>query len=78
MTPEARIRAAIQALLDDLGDGWTLTQHVIVMGLERVVEGEIEAVSWYWAPSDQAAWMTDGLMEHGLRLREDEDDLTDD
>lgn len=69
-----RIRAAIQGLLDALGDGWTLTQHCIVMGLERVHDGRIEAISWWWAPAEQADWMTTGLLEHALELRIPADD----
>jgi hypothetical protein len=76
MLPEAQIHAAIQALLDSLGDGWALAQHVIIMGIERVIDGEIEATSWYWCPASQPEWMTDGLMDHGMRLREE--DLTGD
>lgn len=72
MEPEAQIRAAIQALLDSSGDGWALAQHVIIMGIERVVDGEIEATSWYWAPPAQPEWMTDGLIDHGVRLREED------
>ena len=72
MDPEAQIRVAIQALLDSLGDGWGLAQHVIIMGIERVVDGEIEATSWYWTPPSQPDWMTDGLIDHGMRLREED------
>jgi len=72
MKPEDHIRVAIQGLLDSLGDGWTLAQYVIIMGIERVTDGEIEATSWYWCPSSQPEWMTDGLIDHGVRLREDD------
>ena len=73
--PAAKIRAAIQALLDASGDDWTLTQHVILMGLERVTDGRIESTSWYWCPPEQAEWMTTGLIEHAMVLREECDDL---
>lgn len=72
MSGEA-IRAAIQATLDEAGDGWTLTQHVVCMGLERVTDGGIEAAAWYWTPPGQPEWMTDGLIEQAARLREDVD-----
>ena len=29
------IRAAVQAVLDAHGDGWSLAQHVVIMALER-------------------------------------------
>lgn len=69
--PVAAIRDAVQALLDSSGDGYQLTQHVIAMGLERVVDGEIEASAWVWAPPSQPDWMTAGLLEQAITLRQD-------
>ena len=68
--PAAQIRDAVQHLLDTIGDGWTLTQHVIAMGLERVHDGEIEAIPWVWHPSGQPEWMTRALLADALVLRE--------
>jgi hypothetical protein len=70
------IRDAVQALLDEHGDGWTVTQHVVVMGLERVFDGRIEATAWVWAPPSQPDWMTAGLLDAGIALHDaaDEDD----
>lgn len=57
------IRAAIQQLLDDYGDGWTVSDFVVVMGLERVTrDGELETMPWWCAPPQQAEWVTDGLI----------------
>ena len=66
-----RIRAAVQAVIDaEESQGWTVSQFVVVMGLERILsDGSMEACSWYIAPSDQADWMTAGLLEAGLELR---------
>lgn len=68
------IRDAIQKLLDAHDDGWSVTQHVVVMGLERVVDGRIEAIAWHWYPTDQPAWMTTALLEEALRQRDEVDD----
>lgn len=67
-----RIRDAIQAIINDegQGEGWSLGQFVVVMGLERMTtDGKIEATSWYWVPPNQAEWMTIGLLESGLEMR---------
>ncbi len=63
-----RVRAALQALLDELGDGYHVSQFVVCMGLERVYAGEIESTSWVWSPEDQPGWMTAGLLGEGLQL----------
>ena len=63
-----KIRAALQELLDELGDGYHVSQFVVCMGLERVYGGEIESTSWVWSPEDQPPWMTSGLLGEGLQL----------
>lgn len=71
------VRAAIQKVLDASGDGWHLSaSFVIVMGIERVTNGGIEATAWYLHPSEQPDWATDGLLNAVIDLRdfgEDED-----
>ena len=65
-----RIRKAIQAVIDtEEGEGWTVTQYVVAMGLERICNAQIESCGWIWAPPDQADWMTVGLLEAGLEMR---------
>ena len=65
-----RIRKAIQAVIDtEEGEGWTVTQYVVAMGLERIHDAKIESCGWIWAPPDQADWMTVGLLEAGLEMR---------
>lgn len=68
---ESAVRAAVQALLDAIGDGWCVAQLVLCMGLERVNSstGDIESTPWIWAPKSQAEWMTDGLIETALNMR---------
>lgn len=64
-----KVRAAVQAILDAEGDGFMAAQFVICMGLERFDSaGRIESVPWIWAPSEQAEWMTNGLLESALDL----------
>lgn len=63
-----RVREALQALLDELGDGYHVSQFVVCMGLERVFGGEIESTSWVWSPEEQPGWMTAGLLGEGLQL----------
>lgn len=65
-----RIRAAIQELLDDEGDGYVAGQFVVAMGLERInSDGVVEAIPWVWAPSDQPDWQTAALLESAIELR---------
>lgn len=57
------IRAAVQAMLDAHDDGWSVTQYVVCMGLERVVDGRIESIPWHWCPPDQPPWMSRALVD---------------
>lgn len=69
MPPDA-IRAAIQALLDEDGDGWVVGPYVAAMGIERVLsDGTVEAFSWYVHPPTQADWITSGLLSSVIELR---------
>lgn len=71
----ATIRAAIQAMLDDEGDGYVCGQVAIAMGLERIGDdGAVEAVAWVWAPADQAGWQTTALLHEAVDLRTQPDD----
>lgn len=67
----SQIRAAVQAMLDDLGDGWKVDQLVICMGLERI--GRVESTPWLWAPPDQPEWQTDGLLAAAVDMRDTAD-----
>ena len=77
-TPVDRLRAAIQRLLNNEGDGWVLGQFVLALGLEKMnSDGTIESTAWVWAPADQPDWITDGLLRAASELREDADIDTD-
>lgn len=66
-----KLRAALQEIIDaaEDADGWNVSQFVVVMGLERIRDGQIEATSWYWHPAGQADWMVDGLLESAMVMR---------
>lgn len=69
MNPADRIRAAIQAMLDDLGGGWQCAQHVVAIGLERIDSGgHIETAACCWSPPGQPDWMTTGLLGRAVDL----------
>lgn len=66
-----KIREAIQAFLNEAGDGWNLTQYVVAMGLQRIdSDGTVESIAWYHAPDEQADWQTGGLLEEAAALHE--------
>lgn len=70
--PIQAIRAAVQALLDaDEDCGWVCEQLVVCMGLERIVDGRVEAVPWVWAPPEQPDWQTTGLLHEAVGLLHD-------
>lgn len=78
LTPSEMVRHYIQTMLNNAEDGWNLAQFVLCMGLERVTsDGELECTAWVWSPPGQADWMTDGLLQASMDLRqscEHEDD----
>jgi hypothetical protein len=66
------IKNAIQRYLNSIGDGWSVTQYVVAMGLQRMdSEGNIESIPWCHAPDDQPAWQTEGLLQKAYDLFED-------
>lgn len=70
MSAAEKITAAIQALLDEYGDGWNLGQFVLALALERVTpDGRLESTVWTWAPTEQADWMSSGLLEEARDLQ---------
>jgi len=57
------IRAGIQHALDSIGDGWNAAHYVVCLGLERVTsDGELETCPFWFAPPEQADYITDGLL----------------
>lgn len=78
ITPTARLRNAIQKLLNAEGDGWCLDQFVLALGLQRITsDGTVESTAWVWSPAEQPDWQTDGLIRAASELREDSDIDTD-
>ena len=81
MTNHERLRAAIQALLDQEGDGYALAHYVVVMGIEKMdtSTGRVTTAAWLAKPEDQADYITDGLLSSADDIRafadiEDSDD----
>lgn len=64
-SPDDAVRDAIQSrILDAEGDGWSLGQYVVCMGLQRIApDGSVESTAWYWAPNGQPDWQSLGLLE---------------
>ncbi len=73
MTATQLLRAAIQRLLDESGDGWVVDQFVVSLGLQRMNGDHVESTAWVWAPGEQPDWQTDGLLQAALDLRADAD-----
>ena len=70
MTPLEQLRHALQRMLDEEGDGWQLSQHVVVVvGLERVNSGGIESTAWSFWPDGQADYITTGLLDTAMDQR---------
>lgn len=79
LTPMELVRYYVQKMLDMDSGGWQLGQYVLCMSLERVTpEGQLESIPWVWSPPDQADWMTDGLMQACVNLRDASEAADDD
>lgn len=57
------IRDGIQRHLDACGDGWTVRDYIVCVGIERILsDGGIETSDYWIAPDDQPEYATDGLL----------------
>jgi len=72
------IQEAVQNFLDKEGDGWTLTQYVVAMGIARMTDSGVEAIAWYYTPEAQPDWQTEGLLRNALDRHMNSDDEVDD
>ena len=62
MNRHDKLRAAIQAVLDD-EEGWLLTHYVVIMGCNRMnPDGRVTSTAWMCSPDDQADYITQGLL----------------
>lgn len=69
------IRDALQRHLDECGDGWSVRDYVVSLGIERIVDGGgIETATYWIAPMEQAEYVTDGLLRSTFDARICEDD----
>ncbi|MCH9729822.1 MAG: hypothetical protein K0U84_09135 [Actinomycetia bacterium] len=62
MTPAQAVEAALQLLLDSCGDGWTLANYVVVMGLQKVDDDGVASEAWVYPAPNQPHWVTTGLL----------------
>lgn len=64
------LRAAIQKLLDEHGDGWTVAEFAVCMYIERLnADDSVSVQPWWWAPPDQGDCRTDGVINAVLDFR---------
>lgn len=63
------ILAALQRQLDSEGEGWTVTCYVTVVGCEQLESGHVVSQSFRYVAEDQAAWVTNGLLDEAEELR---------
>lgn len=70
-----RLTEAIQAVLDDEGDGWSLSHWIVIMGIERMGSaGGVESSVWITKPDEQAEYVTDGLITAAFDARSEYSD----
>ena len=75
--PWGDLRRALQAVLDEEGDGWLLAHYVAVLGIERVSAADIKTSVWIAVPNTQPDYVIDGLLKAATDLR-DTADIEDD
>lgn len=68
-SPSDRVRKALQDLLDAEGDGWHMSHFVVILGLERLDDGELVTSAWLTSPVGQPDYVTDGLITAAQDLR---------
>jgi hypothetical protein len=72
--PWGNLRAAIQYLLDCEGDGYQLCHYVVAVGIQRMDQtGSIASTSWLAIPSEQADYITQGLLDSAEEMRATQD-----
>lgn len=72
------IRAAIQAVLDACGDGYSVTEYVVGMWIERPVDGELECIPWLLAPPHQSPCRTQAVKSQSWLLNPSSEGMTTD
>lgn len=66
-----RIRDLLQQLLDEAGDGWSVSHWFIAVGLERIDDGHLVSGRWWLTPDGQPEYVTDGLLDAVIAARDD-------
>lgn len=58
-----KLREALQAVLDDSGDGWQLAHYTVILGLQQMDSaGRVGSCAWMLSPIDQPGYVTEGLL----------------
>lgn len=68
--PWAHLRVALQYLLDTVdGEGWVLSDYVVVVGLRRMNGMVVESSAWPISHPEQPDYVTDGLIAAAEDMR---------
>jgi hypothetical protein len=72
--PWANLRIALQYLLDCEGDGFQLAHFVVALGLQKMDStGTLTSTSWLAIPTEQADYITQGLLDSAEEMRATQD-----
>jgi hypothetical protein len=68
------IREELQKILDDEGDGWSVSHYAVLVGIERMAgEGVLESCVYIHEPDGQPVYVTSGLLLDGAKTLPDMD-----
>lgn len=70
------IRAGLQAALDECDGDFRVAHYVVIVGCERICDGQLEVATSMFSDPMQAAYITDGLLlkAHELQAVSEETD----
>jgi hypothetical protein len=68
------IRDELQRILDEWGDGWSVSHYAVIVGIERMTGDSVESTAYVHAPDSQARYVTSGLLLDGAKSLNDVDD----
>lgn len=63
------IRDGIQAALDECDSGYQVAHYVVIVGSERITNGELEVATAMFSGPLQAGYITDGLLMKAHELQ---------
>lgn len=70
------IREGIQKAIDSCANGFHVAHYVVIVGCERINDGDLEVATSMFSDPMQAAYITDGLLmkAHDLQAMCEESD----